>query len=167
MKTLTAMGLAVLTMSVVGHAAADGIRHVRQSVFGMDCAPCAYGVEKSLRALPGVEEVTVSLNEGYAEADLMPNSSTTLAQIREAIRNNGFTPKRAVLRIEGSYASSPRPTLHAGGRGYPLRFDGPVPKLTDGERIAVTGAVAAESDAGIVVERIEPLTPPDESSRAN
>lgn len=160
MKTLTVIGLANLTMLVMGHAAADGIRHVHQSIFGMDCAPCAYGVEKALRALPGVEEVTVSLNEGYAEAELMPDSLTTLAQIREAIRNNGFTPKQAVLRIEGRYVSSPTPTLHVGGQAYPLHFDGRVGKLTDNERIAVTGNVAAESDVSIAVERIEPLTHP-------
>lgn len=161
MKTLIAMGVAILTISVAGLAAADGIRYVRQSVFGMDCAPCAYGVEKGLLALPGVEAVTVSLNKGYAEAELTPDAPTTLAQIREAIRDNGFTPKQAVLRIEGTFASTPSPTLHGGGRAYSLRFDGQVPKLTDGERIAVTGTVTAESDFSITVERIEPLTPPD------
>ncbi len=66
-----------------------------QTIFGMDCAPCAAGVEKSLLKLHGVKAVHVSLNEGRTVVSLSPGSRTTLAQIREAIRHNGFTPQDA------------------------------------------------------------------------
>lgn len=70
-------------------------RQLDQTIFGMDCAPCAAGVEKSLSRLHGVTAVHVSLNEGRTVLSLAPGSRVTLAQIREAIRHNGFTPKEA------------------------------------------------------------------------
>lgn len=94
-----------LIISVVGlfvaPAWADGVRDIDQTIFGMDCAPCAAGVEQGLRKLPGVTSVRVSLNEGKAVVALSPDSGTTLAQIREVIRHNGFTPKDARATLVG------------------------------------------------------------------
>lgn len=67
----------------------------------MDCAPCATGVEQGLRKLHGVTSVRVSLNEGKAVVALAPDSRTTLPQIREVIRHNGFTPKDARATLVG------------------------------------------------------------------
>lgn len=80
---------------------ADGLRKLDQTIFGMDCAPCAAGVEQGLRKLNGVTSVRVSLNEGRAEVTLAPDSRATLAQIREVIRHNGFTPKDARATLVG------------------------------------------------------------------
>lgn len=70
-------------------------REMDQAIFGMDCAPCAAGVEKGLNSLHGVRSVRVSLNEGRAVIAFDPGSRASLAQIRRVIRNNGFTPKEA------------------------------------------------------------------------
>jgi copper chaperone CopZ len=97
--------LMVLTLGVTGlavaPACADGLREVDQTIFGMDCAPCAAGVEQGLSKLPGVTSVRVSLNEGKAVIALGPDSRTTLTQIREVIRHNGFTPKEARATLVG------------------------------------------------------------------
>jgi copper chaperone CopZ len=85
---------------------AEGLQHVKQTIYGMDCAPCAYGVEKSLKGLDGVDEVTVSLNEGYAELRLHDGGQTTLAEIRGVIQKNGFTPKNAVVTVSGVLTES-------------------------------------------------------------
>jgi copper chaperone CopZ len=85
---------------------ADGVEYVKQTIYGMDCAPCAYGVEQGLKALSGVEAVTVSLNDGYAEVDLREDSQLTLADIREVIRKNGFSPKNAEVRVSGKVVES-------------------------------------------------------------
>ena len=79
----------------------DGLREVDQTIFGMDCAPCAAGVEQGLSKLQGVTSVRVSLNEGKAVVALAPDSRTTLVQIREVIRHNGFTPKDARATLVG------------------------------------------------------------------
>jgi len=92
------VALAVGT-AIAASAWAGGLQELDQTIFGMDCAPCAAGVEQSLRKLPGVRSVRVSLNEGKAVVALSPGSRTTIGQIREVIRHNGFTPReaRAVL----------------------------------------------------------------------
>lgn len=157
MKTRVTIALAILATLCVANAEADGLRHVRQSIFGMDCAPCAYGVEKSLRALPGVQEVTVSLNEGYAEAELASDTSTTLTQIREAIRNNGFTPKQATLRIDGQFSPTPMPMLRTPEQIYRLHFDEAIPEVADNAHVEITGTVAPDKDDEIAVKRIAPI----------
>ena len=87
-------------------AFASGLEHVKQTIYGMDCAPCAYGVEQGLKGLSGVEDVTVSLNDGYAEVLLSENSEATLADIRQVIRQNGFSPKDADVRVSGTVVQS-------------------------------------------------------------
>lgn len=74
---------------------------VEQTVFGMDCAPCAYGVERSLSRLPGVETVNVRLNQGKVFLTLAPGNRVTIEQLRARIRDNGFTPKEAYIRAVG------------------------------------------------------------------
>lgn len=94
-----------LTLGLAGvlvtPASADGLRELDQTIFGMDCAPCAAGVEQGLSKLDGVTSVRVSLNEGKAVVTLAPDSRTTLARIREVIRHNGFTPKDARATLVG------------------------------------------------------------------
>lgn len=75
---------------------------VKQTVFGMDCAPCAYGLEKRLRNIEGVQEVRVSLDEGLAATELARNGRVRLNTIREAIRESGFSAEDAVIRARGT-----------------------------------------------------------------
>jgi len=81
---------------------ADGLREVEQTIFGMDCAPCAYGIEQGLKKLRGVTGVRVSLNEGQAVVTLAADNATTIEDIRKVIRNNGFTPKAARVTLVGT-----------------------------------------------------------------
>lgn len=61
----------------------------------MDCAPCAYSVQKNLEALPGVESAKVSLNDGMVDVKLKPGSGVTVTKIQQVIKDAGFTPKEA------------------------------------------------------------------------
>lgn len=85
-------------------AHATGLIEVKQTVFGMDCSPCAHGVEKGLEKLEGVKDVTVSLNDGYAAVTLAPDNSITLEKIQQVVRENGFTPKDATVVVSGTVA---------------------------------------------------------------
>lgn len=110
-----------LIFSSAAHAV--GLVEVKQTVFGMDCAPCAHGVEKGLEKLEGVKDVTVSLNEGYAAVSLTPRNAITLEKIQQVIRENGFTPKDATVVVSGTIAHSSdhQLVLSAGpGQEYPL-----------------------------------------------
>lgn len=125
-------------------ASAGGLTWVKQVIYGMDCAPCAYGIEKGLKELDGVASVTVSLNDGYAEVQLDEQNTVTLAAIREVILKNGFTPKAAQVRIRG------RLTYKDGSDELVLETTGALFRLT-----ATAAALPApESFFGRVVEVI-------------
>lgn len=122
----------------------------------MDCAPCAYGIEKGLKKLPGVAEVKVSLNDGYAEVKVTPGSSVSVAQIRDVIRDNGFTPKEAHIVLDGTLQLTPRPQLIVGATIYPLVLSSTSAGIATGQRVKLTGEVVADA-AQVQVEKIEPL----------
>lgn len=144
---------------------AGGLSEVEQTIFGMDCAPCAYGIEHGLKKLPGVTDVRVSLNEGRAIVALAADSSTTLERIRKVIRDNGFTPKAARVTVigtlvhteDGMWLVVPRQphyrltaktdavatTLHTRPNGAIVRLQGEIPE---------TAAVASEVTVTQVLE---------------
>lgn len=105
---------------------AGGLQEIDQTIFGMDCAPCAAGVEQSLRKLPGVRSVRVSLNEGKAVVALSPGSRTTIGQIREVIRHNGFTPRDARAILVGRVVQEDdRWLIDTGSQRFVLEGDSP------------------------------------------
>jgi len=124
-----ALAMALLTAPVF----ADGLREVDQTIFGMDCAPCAYGIEQGLSKLSGVTAVRVSLNEGRAVAQLAPESTTTLAQIREVIRHNGFTPKDANVTLVGRLVRDGERWWIDAGQGGRWLLDAPDHTLPDAQ----------------------------------
>lgn len=79
---------------------------VKQTVFGMDCAPCAYGLEKRIQRIEGVESASVSLNNGLLTASLEESNHLTLNRIRMAVQESGFQAKEAVITISGSSTKS-------------------------------------------------------------
>ena len=136
-----------------------------QTIFGMDCAPCAHGVQKNLTKLEGVRSATISLNDGYAQMDFTDDNSVTLEQIRETIRENGFTPKDATLILVGSLtrvAGRPAVTfddqafhLAAAAEGSALlaELDG----MTSGASVRVSGRVDESDRSSILVSDVEKL----------
>ena len=62
-------------------------------VQGMSCPFCVYGVQKSLRKLPGVASAQVDLKSGHASVIMLPGQEPDVEAIRKAILDAGFTPK--------------------------------------------------------------------------
>jgi copper chaperone CopZ len=121
---LSAHALLLCAGVLLGSAAnAGGLLEVKQTVFGMDCAPCAHGVEKGLEKVDGVKDATVSLNEGYAAVTLAPDNTVTLEKIHQIIQDNGFTPKDATVVVSGAVARGNDDQLlltTGGGQEYAL-----------------------------------------------
>lgn len=90
-KLITTLGVLALAIPL---ALADLVE-VKQTVYGMDCAPCAYSVQKNLEKLEGVESAKVNLNTGVVDVKLVPGSGVTVAKIQQVIKDAGFTPKQA------------------------------------------------------------------------
>lgn len=138
------------------------LRHVEHEIRGMDCAPCAYGMQKSLQKLDGVENVQVSLNNARGTLTLAPGNEVTFEQIREVIRDGGFKPMAATARIAGTLK---RDGDHAiltteSGQQYRLEIAGgsqgaPDKRLqafSEGSRILVTARVPAGEERVEVLE---------------
>lgn len=92
--------MALLTIFSLGSAMAQLIK-VDQEVFGMDCAPCAYGLERGLKKMDGLEKVQVSLNDGKAYLILAADNKLTLKKIQEIVKKNGFSAKNAEVTLSG------------------------------------------------------------------
>ena len=59
------------------------------SVSGMSCNHCVHAVKTAVGGLAGVNSVDVELESGKVTVDFDPGS-VTLAQIREAIEDQGY-----------------------------------------------------------------------------
>lgn len=100
-KTVFA-GLLFAGLTVASIPAHAQLLEVKQTVFGMDCAPCAYGLEKRLKKIEGTTKARVSLNEGLAAIDLAEENAVKLGTIREAIRESGFSAEGSTIRAAGT-----------------------------------------------------------------
>jgi hypothetical protein len=55
-----------------------------------------------MRKVDGVESVEVSLERAAATINLRPGNRITLAQLRQIIKNNGFSAKEATVSVVGT-----------------------------------------------------------------
>ena len=61
---------------------------------GLACAYCAYGVEKKLMQIHGVQSVDINLKQGLVIVDTARNVQLTEAQMRQLLADAGFSFKR-------------------------------------------------------------------------
>lgn len=104
MKTFlstTVFGLFLVGAFLLPRTSQAQIHEVRQTVFGMDCAPCAHGLQKRLQQIEGVTDVTVSLNKGFAELKFEKGGNAKLETIRKAVKDSGFSARDATIRVSG------------------------------------------------------------------
>lgn len=60
-------------------------------VDGLACPFCSYGVEKQLKAIPGVNGVKVSIKSGTVTVTMKDGAKLTRAQADKAVKAAGFT----------------------------------------------------------------------------
>ena len=72
----------IVVLSIFSFSSAIGqLIKVDQEVFGMDCAPCAYGLERGLKKMDGLQSVKVSLNDGKAYLKLAVDNDLSLQEM--------------------------------------------------------------------------------------
>jgi copper chaperone CopZ len=59
-------------------------------------------VRVSLKSVPGVDSVDVSLEKGLAVVKMKPGNTATLKQLNNAITKNGFTMKDSTAAVAGT-----------------------------------------------------------------
>ncbi|MDD3765441.1 MAG: heavy metal-associated domain-containing protein [Pseudomonadota bacterium] len=73
----------------------------RLRVDGLACAYCAYGLEKALMKVDGVEHVDVDFEQGAVIVDTARDVGFSEDQLRRMVNDAGFT-LRGVERIEAA-----------------------------------------------------------------
>ena len=80
----------VLSLGWSAAAFADGTRYELR-VDGLACPFCAYGIEKKLNAIDGVDEVVIDLNSGLVTVDVTEGAVLNDSQMTELFNDAGFT----------------------------------------------------------------------------
>lgn len=72
------------------------MKKLKLTIEGMHCASCSQNIERSLKKVPGVKEVSVSVmtNKGFVEAE----DNVDKKQLEEAVEDAGSRYK--ALKIE-------------------------------------------------------------------
>ena len=102
MKKLIAPMIAALIWSAA--AVADGTQY-QMRVDGLACPYCAYGIEKNLRKIDGVERIDVDLNNGLVTVEVAAGVTLTDAQMAKLFTDAGFTFRSMVIvALDGTKA---------------------------------------------------------------
>lgn len=140
--------LAVFAILLPASAQAQ-LQSVQQTVYGMDCAPCAYGLEKQMKGMDGVTGVDVSLNDGLATLQFASENELRLAALRTAISESGFSPRKARVEVTGTLQKKGDQWVLTApsGERFVLAATAPTGTLTDGARVAAAGTIAKGTTA--------------------
>jgi len=71
-------------------ALADGTRY-QIRIDGLACPYCAYGIEKNLKKIDGVETIEVDLNNGLVTVNVAAGVTLTDTQMTKLFTDAGFT----------------------------------------------------------------------------
>lgn len=133
------------------------LQKIEQTVFGMDCAPCAHAMEQSLGAMEGVETVTVRLNDGLATIELTETNSVAYRGVRTTVSDGGFAAKKALLEAKGTLRRTDDGWILETpvGEQFVLQEDdqtasgeGGLQDLKPNQQVTVTGRIPSSSESG-------------------
>ena len=91
--TVLLIAVGISTVLIYAAVAFAGENHYRVDVEGMNCPFCAYGIEKKLENLDGVEKVDVELEAGQFWLEVDDGVTLSQETVSDIIRNAGFTFK--------------------------------------------------------------------------
>lgn len=91
MKTLSRFILTVLASAWIATAAFAAGPSYRIDVAGLACPFCAYGIEKKLNAIEGVERIETNIKEGTVIVTMKDGATLDKATAGRAVKDAGFT----------------------------------------------------------------------------
>ncbi len=90
----------LLAMALSSAAFAGGNQYAL-AIDGLACPFCAYGIEKTLSAIEGVESVETDIKSGQVVVTLAEGKTLSEEVARQAIKDAGFT-LRSLKKTRGS-----------------------------------------------------------------
>jgi len=92
MKPVLMIALIMWCTSVL----ADGSRY-QMRVDGLACPYCAYGIEKNLKKIDGVDKIDFDLNDGLVTVNVAEGVTLTDSQMVKLFTDAGFTFRSMVM----------------------------------------------------------------------
>jgi len=72
----------------------SGKTYIKIWIDGMACPFCAYGLEKSIKKLPGVKNLFVDLNKGFIVLTVLSENSPSEQILKKLIKEAGFVARK-------------------------------------------------------------------------
>ena len=155
---LLAAGVATIGFSIPSHAR---VQSVSLQVDGLACPFCAYGLEKKLKKVEGVEKLTIDLESGRVHLTLKGDVKLggeegpgLVSLTRKAVKDGGFTVREVRATVDGIVKGVPGEwRLDVAETDEVIRLKGKNTKLPAESNLVVTGLIGEEG--GEIVLTIE------------
>ena len=95
MKPVIKMILIIFLLGISSTLAQSS--EVKVRVDGLSCPFCAYGLEKKLNDLDGVDSIFIDFEEGLVLMQVTDSENISEEEIRTKIEEAGFTPREIVF----------------------------------------------------------------------
>ncbi len=84
-----------VNLAYAGEKAKDAVKgeKITVRVDGLSCPFCAYGLEKKLKSLNGVEKLEIKINDGLVYLFLKEGAKLSEEEIQKKVKEAGFTPR--------------------------------------------------------------------------
>lgn len=92
--------ISVILLAVAVSTSLAQSNEVKIRVDGLSCPFCAYGLEKKLNEIQGVENININIEEGLVILQLDEGVIVSEEKIRSKIKDAGFTPKEIIFPDE-------------------------------------------------------------------
>jgi len=85
----------ILWLTLLGTVFAEDVASQKASiqVDGLSCPFCAYGLEKNLKKVNGIESVDIDMKTGKATVIIKSNIKVDNQALRQAVKKAGFTAR--------------------------------------------------------------------------
>ncbi len=87
------IGLLFATADVFAQSPSSSGDTVTVRVDGLSCPFCALGLEKNLKKIDGVTDVSIKLEEGTATLEVKEGANPSDEEITKRVKDAGFTPR--------------------------------------------------------------------------
>ncbi len=98
-RIILSLSLVLAVMVLASSVWAVDQKKVQLRVDGLSCPFCAYGLEKKLKRIKGVDKLEIKINEGLVIMTFKEKANIDPELIRKKVKEAGFTPRE--LSIEG------------------------------------------------------------------
>ncbi len=139
-------------MDRLRHPGLHAQRQWASPIEGMTCASCVSRVEKSLAAVPGVQEATVNL--ATEQADVRGDATVDAVMLKAAVERAGYALRRraVTLQIEGMTCASCAGRVEKALLAVPGVVSAEVNLATEQAEVGAVGDVREERLLAAVIE---------------